>query len=875
MKKNILIILSLLLCSLVIYAQSPQAVNYQGVARDNSGNILANQTVSLKLNILSGSASGPVIYAETHLKSTDEFGLFSLKIGQGTIVSGAFNAINWGSNSYYLKVEIDPAGGTNYQMVGTSEFVSVPYALYAERSGSTMGSVVYSGNWDAISNSPVLTSSAGSKGFYYVVTNASVNPNDNTTLDGINDWASGDWVVYNGAKWEKVDNSESPVNASDVHFAPGGDITAINVEDAINELGLDGELKLTTKADKVTGATNGNFAGLTLSGNLTDSGKKPSDYLDKDNTSAYTPASDYNPATKKYVDDQTSLISGNRVPDGTSFGQTLHWGGTSWATDSSVFSNGKRFGIGISLPDSPLGIRGEAGQHDEMISFTSNDNSRKWNINLNPSGDNVGFSIDDLSVGLHSRFFIAESSGHIGIGTTSPEEKLDINDSLAGGTTGIKIKNDATQHSGFVIGQTDDNIVSQRRGSFGIFEKTGSGKTERITILPGIQTPEGSFYNVGINETMPYATLHVNRPVDDPKSDIKLSENTGILLLGDITGKNLGLDSHQIQARQGEYAGGGTTIGLTAASLSLQPLGGGILINSSLADDKKVLITEDGKIGIGKTPIESLDVNGAMTIGDATGTSPADGTIRFNGSDFEGRKSGVWKSFTSPSVNDGFGNAGVGKITYNPTRAMVGIGVDVPVARLHVRDSSVVTEGNTSVLIENQSSTGSVNAEDNRIGLQVSNFGSWSSNASAKNIGLYVSSVSGQANKSANLGAVINGNVVIGNILPTSEMVGANGSNVLVIQNGTAPSTPLLSGSGMPDGGVQIYSGTDATGASVLMLMNGNGEIVKLYRESALTPADNTTVGSTYGTNEANVINNLRTRIDELEARLKALGLLH
>jgi hypothetical protein len=268
-------------------------------------------------------------------------------------------------------------------------------------------------------------------------------------------------------------------------------------------------------------------------------------------------------------------------------------------------------------------------------------------------------------------------------------------------------------------------------------------------------------------------------------------------------------------------------------------------------------------------------VNGAVTIGDAGGISPADGTIRFNGTDFEGRKNGVWKSFTSLSVIDGFGNAGTGKITYNAAHAMVGIGVAVPNAKLHVLDSSLVTSGNTSVVIENHSSTGSVNAEDNRIGLQVSNSGSWSSNASAKNIGIYVSSVSGQANTNANLAAVINGNVVIGNIIPLSDMVGTDGTNVLAIQNGTAPATPLSNGSGMPDGGVQIYSATDITGASVLMVMNGNGDVIKLYRESTLTPADNTTVGSTYGTNEASVINNLRTRINELEARLQAQGLLH
>jgi hypothetical protein len=134
--KRLLLIIVLSIIGTALYAQTPQAINYQGVARDNSGNVLINQNVSLRLSILSGSASGPVVYAETHSKTTDGFGLFALKIGQGSVASGTFSTISWGTDTYYLKVEIDPVGGTAYQLVGTNQFVSVPYALYAESSGS-------------------------------------------------------------------------------------------------------------------------------------------------------------------------------------------------------------------------------------------------------------------------------------------------------------------------------------------------------------------------------------------------------------------------------------------------------------------------------------------------------------------------------------------------------------------------------------------------------------------------------------------------------------------------------------------------------------------------------------------------------------------
>ncbi|MEI8204205.1 MAG: hypothetical protein WCH34_14380 [Bacteroidota bacterium] len=136
MKKLYSFIIGVLLLSANIYAQIPQAINYQGVARDQSGNILSKQNVSLRMSLLSDSASGIVHYEEIHSLTTDTFGLFSLRIGQGSPVIGTFSSLNWGNNSYYLRIEIDIAGGTNFEFLANQPFTSVPYAMYAERSGS-------------------------------------------------------------------------------------------------------------------------------------------------------------------------------------------------------------------------------------------------------------------------------------------------------------------------------------------------------------------------------------------------------------------------------------------------------------------------------------------------------------------------------------------------------------------------------------------------------------------------------------------------------------------------------------------------------------------------------------------------------------------
>jgi hypothetical protein len=110
---------------------TPLAMNYQGIAREADGKPLQNKTVSLRISVLAGGADGPVAYAETHKVTTTEQGSFSLAIGRGKTAQGAFSTIAWGSSNHFLRIEMDPAGGTNFKAMGTSELLSVPYALFA------------------------------------------------------------------------------------------------------------------------------------------------------------------------------------------------------------------------------------------------------------------------------------------------------------------------------------------------------------------------------------------------------------------------------------------------------------------------------------------------------------------------------------------------------------------------------------------------------------------------------------------------------------------------------------------------------------------------------------------------------------------------
>jgi hypothetical protein len=119
-----------------LQAQSPQRMNYQAVARDASGNALASQQITARLTIHNNTPNGAIAYIETDTVTTNPFGLFTISIGGSTTIPGGFSGIAWGSGNKYLQVEMDPAGGSAFTDMGTTQLLSVPYALYAETTAS-------------------------------------------------------------------------------------------------------------------------------------------------------------------------------------------------------------------------------------------------------------------------------------------------------------------------------------------------------------------------------------------------------------------------------------------------------------------------------------------------------------------------------------------------------------------------------------------------------------------------------------------------------------------------------------------------------------------------------------------------------------------
>jgi uncharacterized protein (TIGR02145 family) len=137
MKKLYLLIAFIV--TIATFAQAPQGFNYQATVRNSSGALITNQNVYFKFNVMLNSSTSVPVYSETHYVPTDDLGAVNLVIGQGTATTGTFSAINWGSGNYYMGIELNT--GSGYIAMGTTQLLSVPYALYANTAGNSQASI--------------------------------------------------------------------------------------------------------------------------------------------------------------------------------------------------------------------------------------------------------------------------------------------------------------------------------------------------------------------------------------------------------------------------------------------------------------------------------------------------------------------------------------------------------------------------------------------------------------------------------------------------------------------------------------------------------------------------------------------------------------
>jgi len=146
MMKITLTILLFLTATLTIFAQSPEKMSYQAIIRSQDNKLVKSSPIGLQIIVRQGTATGTSQYQETHVATTNANGLVSLEIGTGTVQSGNFSTISWENGPYFIEVQVDINGGTTYSISGTTQLLSVPYALHAksaERLVGSNGNIVY------------------------------------------------------------------------------------------------------------------------------------------------------------------------------------------------------------------------------------------------------------------------------------------------------------------------------------------------------------------------------------------------------------------------------------------------------------------------------------------------------------------------------------------------------------------------------------------------------------------------------------------------------------------------------------------------------------------------------------------------------------
>jgi len=149
--KHFTLFLFLSFISIATLGQSPSGINYQTVIRDGNGNELANVSLSLQMSIRSGAPNGEIVYVETHNLTTNSWGLVNIIIGNGEVQSGTFSGITWGAGNKFLETAIDTEGQGSYTILGVTQFLSVPYSLYATNGIHSMTTA----ERDALENPPM------------------------------------------------------------------------------------------------------------------------------------------------------------------------------------------------------------------------------------------------------------------------------------------------------------------------------------------------------------------------------------------------------------------------------------------------------------------------------------------------------------------------------------------------------------------------------------------------------------------------------------------------------------------------------------------------------------------------------------------------
>ena len=503
-------LLFFLLISFSSLAQSPIFFKYQAVVRTKDGVLISNKTIAVKVSILESTIAGTAKFVETHTTLTSTFGIINLDIGRGTKVLATLGEIAWGKKEHFIKIEMDPLGGSAFELVATTQLLSVPYALYAEKSGDE--------KWDKVDAG--ISYSGGNVGI------GTINPINKLDVNGS---INANQFLLNGSP---LTNSPWSLNGSNISYNGGrvgigtinplvkleinggGDLNLLDLRNDNNSLGINTFVSSNTDfhgsalIGKRSRGTNSSPSVVAANDRIT--GLYGSLYAD----GAYQNSS----AIQMYVGQSPGTGS---YPSNIRFETT----GTNQAIRSErmrIAENGN-VGIGIVNPAYKLDVSGSINANQFLLNGSPLSNANPWTLN----GSNISYN-----------------GGRVGIGTTNPLVKLEINGGGDLNLLDLRNDNNSLGINTFVSSNTDfhGSALIGRRSRGTNSAPTSVMANDRITGLYGSIYSDGAYQNssaiqmyVGANTgagsyptNIRFETTDMNQTIRQERMRISESGNIGI-----------------------------------------------------------------------------------------------------------------------------------------------------------------------------------------------------------------------------------------------------------------------------------------------------------------------------------------------------------
>jgi len=661
-----------------LYAQSPQGMSYQAVIRDSDGEEISEQNVSLKVNILQSSVSGNVVYSEEHSVKTNSHGLVNLVIGKGNMLSGDFSSIPWSQGPYFVEIEFDPEGGTNYTKLGTSQLMSVPFALYSEQTGklADYGSDTLFVVKDKQGNVVFAVFPNGAK--VYVDSSSAKEQAGGFAVSGRTAGKKGEFPIFRTT----ADSTRIFVNdASSAKPQAGGfavsgrtagksslndilvstpDSTRIYVENSSKEqaggFAVSGRTAGKATTDRFMDLTPANYFIGHQSGNANKGGKQ-NVFLGynagNSNTEGWNNIFLGYKAGYNNIGYRENAEGSNNIFIGTRAGYNNLGANDGDYGQNNVFI-GKDAGYSNENGPSNIFIGTEAGYSN--VGVTSNEGGYNVFLGYRAGKKNLT-GAKNVFLGNNAGKENEHSSSNVYIGENAGGMAHGAGNAFIGKSAGYRIDGSGNAFLGALAGNgSSDSTHDVIDNTFIGNAAGGNFRTGTKNVIMG--TDAGYYLDSASNNVFLGSEAGKGHgPSFCPGSDnVFIGYQAGI----DETGSNkLYIENSSANSSNA-------------------------LIYGEFDND---ILQVNGRLGVGVSPAsEKLEIDGAIKIGDASGVD--DGVIRWTGSDFEGRKNNSW--VTLNNKGDGYSLDAEGgsyeDVVYVDNTGNMGIGLNSPLTKMHVQE---------------------------------------------------------------------------------------------------------------------------------------------------------------------------------------------